>query len=83
MVAKPDTRSQPGAVVVHLQHAAAAGRAVVGAVGLSCLALLAETYLAVGFYGKGGGIGMNVGREGAVAIVVGRAARRGEDGDGV
>ena len=83
MVAKPDARGQPGAVVVHFQHAAAAGRAVMGAVGLPCLALLAETHLAVGFYSEGGDIGMDVGRESAIAIIVGRAARRGEDGDGV
>jgi hypothetical protein len=66
--------------VVHLEHAAAAGRAVVGAVGLPGLALLAEAHLAVGLDGEGGGQRGGVCGQSAVAIVVGGAAGRGEDG---
>ena len=82
VVAQADARGQPGAVVVHLEHAAAAGRAVVGAVGLAGLALLAEAHLAVGLdrEGRDGG---RVHGQGAIAIVVGGAAGRGEDGRGV
>lgn len=41
--------------MVHLENAAVASRAVMGAVGLPCLALLAEAELARGFDGEGGG----------------------------
>jgi hypothetical protein len=83
VVVQADAGGQPGAVVVHLEHAAAAGRAVVGAVGLAGLALFAEAQFAVGLDGEGGGLGRDVGRQRAVAMVVGRAAGRVEDGSRV
>ena len=79
MVAKADAGRQPGTVVIHLEDAAAAGRAVVGAIGFSGLAFLAEAHLAVGFDGEGCGGGRRVGWEGAVAVVVCRAAGGRED----
>lgn len=79
VVAQADAGGEPGTVVIHLQHAPAAGRAVVGAIGLARLALFAETELAVGLDGKRRGHGGGLGREGAVAIVVGGATRGGED----
>lgn len=83
VVAQADTCRQPRAVVVHLEHAAAAGGAVVGAVGLAGLALFAEAQFAVGLNSERGGRGRGVCRECAVAIVVGGAAGRGKDGGGV
>ena len=83
MVAQPDAGGEPGAMVVHLEDAPPAGRAVVCAVGLAGLAFLAETYLAVGLDGEGGRAGGRtglVGRQGAISAVVGRAAGRGEHG---
>lgn len=53
MVAEADAGGEPGAVMVHLEDAAPAGRAVVRAVRFPSLALLTEPGLAVGFYGKG------------------------------
>lgn len=79
MVAKPDAGRQPGTVVVHFEDAAAAGRAVVGAIGFSGLTFFAEAHLAVGFDREGGGGGRRVGWEGAVAVVVRCAARGCED----
>ena len=84
VVAQPDARRQPRAVVVHLQHAPPARRAVVGAVGLPGLALLAEPQVAVRLDGEGGGVGrLDVGGQRRIAGVVGRAARAREDGRGV
>lgn len=54
MVAQADARREPGAVVVHLEDAATTRRAVVSAVGLSCLAFLAEADFAIGFNSEGG-----------------------------
>lgn len=71
-------------MVVHLEHAAAARRAVVGAVGFTCLALFAEAHLAIGFDGKcRGGSWRLVGRKSAVAGVVRSGARRCEDGGSI
>jgi len=52
---------------------------VVGAIGLARLALFAEAKFAVGLDGKRRGHGRGLGREGAVAIVVGGATWWGED----
>lgn len=85
VVPEPDTGGEPGAVVVHLEDAAAARGAVVRAVRLPSLAFLAEARLAVGLDGEGRGVvgaGLS-GREEAVAVVVGRGAGVGEDGGGV
>lgn len=56
---------------------------MVGAVGLARLALFAEAQLAIGLNGEGGGLRRCMGGERAVAVVVGGAAGRGEDGRGV
>lgn len=47
VVAKTDAGSQPGAVVVHLEDASLAGRAMMGSVGLPSLAFLAVSNFAV------------------------------------
>lgn len=83
MVAQPDARREPGAVVVHLEDTAAACRAVVGAVGLSGLTFLAEASLAVGFDSKGARGALFAGREGAVPAIVGGTTGRSENGGGV
>lgn len=84
MVAQADAGREPGAMVVHLEHAATARRAVVGAVRLACLTFLAEAHLAIGFHGeRRGGARSLVGRERAVTRVVCGGTRRGEDGGGV
>lgn len=87
VVAQAHARRKPGAVVVHLQDAALAGRTVVGAVGLLGLALVAESSTAIGgFDGEGGELHTASfgGRQGAVAIVEGkRRPGIGEDGGGV
>lgn len=83
MVAQSDAGGEPGAMVVHLEDAPPAGRAMVRAVGLAGLAFLAEANLAVGLDGEGGRAGGRtglVGGQGAVPAVVGRAARSGEYG---
>lgn len=83
MVAQSDAGGEPGAMVVHLEDAPPAGRAVVSAVGLAGLAFLAEAYLPVGLDGKGGRAGGRtgfVGGQGAVPAIVGRAAGRREHG---
>lgn len=83
MVSEPDAGGQPGAVVVHLQHAALASRAVVGAIGLACLAFLAEPELAIRLDGKGGGVGSGDGGQGRIAHAVRGTTGIGEDGRGV
>lgn len=80
MVAQADASCKPWTVVVHFQDAAAAGGAVVSAVGLSCLALFAKSEFAIGLDGKGGGIRGCLCREGTVAMVVGGAPGRSKDG---
>lgn len=84
MVAQTDASCQPRAVVVHLEHAAAACRAVVGTIRLARLTFLAEANLAVGFDGKGRGRTLGiVSGEGTVSAVVGGTTWWGEDGSGV
>lgn len=83
MVAQSDAGGEPGAMVIHLEDAPPAGRAVVRAVGLAGLAFLAEAYLPVGLDREGGRAGGRtglVGRQGAVPAIVGRASGRGEYG---
>ena len=87
VVAEADAGSQPRAVVVHLQHAALACRAVMGAVGFLGLALFAEAKVAGrGFDGEGrvGVVALLLGRQVGVAVDGGqRRAWVGEDGGGV
>lgn len=52
VVAQANAGCKPWAVVVHFQDAAAACRAVMSAVRLSCLALLAKSEFAIGLDGK-------------------------------
>lgn len=70
-------------MVVHLQHAGAAGRAVVCAVWLARLAFLAEPEFAVRFDCKVRGGRRYVRRERAVSIAARCGAGAGEDGCGV
>lgn len=70
-------------MVVHLEDAPPAGRAVVRAVGLAGLTFLAEAYLPIGLDGEGGRVGGRnrfVGGQGAIPAIVGRAAGRREYG---
>lgn len=86
MIAQSDAGGEPGAMVVHLEDAPPAGRAMVRAVGFTGLAFLAEANLPVGLDGEGGRVGGRtrlVGGQGAVTAVVGRAARRREHGRSV
>lgn len=83
MVPEPDAGGQPGAVVVHLEHAAMTSRAVVGAIGLAGLAFLAEPELAIRLDSKGGGVGRGNGGQGRIAHAVCGTAGIGEDGRGV
>ena len=85
VVPEADASGEPRAMVVHLEHAAAARRAVVRAVGLAGLALLAEPDFAIAFNSEGGRLGrLLLGRrEKAVAIVVGGRAGGSEDGGGI
>ena len=54
VIAQADAGGEPGAVMVHLEHATATSRAMVGAVGLARLALFTESRLAVGLDGEAG-----------------------------
>lgn len=56
VVAQANAGGEPGAMVVHLEDAPTAGRAVVGAVGLAGLAFLAVAKLAVALDGEGCGM---------------------------
>lgn len=69
--------------MVHLENAALAGRAMVGAVGLAGLAFLTKPELAVRLDGEGGGARRSNGRQGRVAHAIGSTTRLGEDGRGV
>lgn len=84
VVAEADAGGEPGAVVVHFQDAALARGAVVGAVGLLCLALVAEAqFTRRGLYGEGRVVQLSALLRGQMAVAVLEAQRRagvGEDG---
>lgn len=83
VVAQPDTRRQPWAVVVHLEDASAACRAVVRAIWLASLALLAESKLAVALDCEGrcrAVLAAAACREKAVAVDIGRRPGIRKDG---
>ena len=74
MVAKADASGQPWTMMVHLEHAAAACRAVVGAIRLTSLAFLAEAYLTIALDSEGRSVIQVdlVRRKEPVAVIVGR-----------
>lgn len=83
MISKPDAGGEPRAVVIHLQHAALAGRAVVGAIGLACLAFLTKPKVSVRLDGERGRVRRRDGGQRRVAHAICRATGIGEDGCGV
>lgn len=85
VVSQANASRKPRAVVIHLQNAAAACRAVVGTIGFPGLALLAETKLAIALDGKRCRIvlaSLARGKEAISVIVGGRTGIR-EDGCGI
>lgn len=83
VVAQPEARRQPRAVMVHLEHASAACRAVVRAVRLAGLAFLAESNFSIALDCEGcrhATLAAAARREKAVAIVVRRRTGIRKDG---
>lgn len=70
MISQTDTCRKPGTVVVHLEDAAATGRAVVRTIGLAGLAFLAEPNLAIALDGEGSRLRIVLGGEETVAVIV-------------